>query len=76
MPLTQDSVLGELKSGNVKIYNGNDLMTDIGGVSRVVRRARIHAMDFAHFVNRSLRRAGIKLPKPVRSALARFMEGG
>jgi hypothetical protein len=75
-PLTGDFVLGALARGHVDFYDGERRMRDVGAVARGVARARIHAMDAAHAANRWLRRRGIKLPKVIRQALSRTLEGG
>lgn len=74
-PLTPDFVLGELKAGNCIIYGDDRPFSDIAGMSRAWLRARIHAMDFAHFIHSSLQRVGFKTPKTIRRVIARIMEG-
>jgi hypothetical protein len=75
-PLTADFVLGALQRGQVDFYDGERRMRDAGPLARGYARARIHAMDAAHASNRWLRGRGIKLPRLIRRALSRTLEGG
>ena len=75
-PLTADFVLGALARGRVDFYDGERRMRDAGLLRRGYARARIHAMDAAHATNRWLRGRGIKLPRVIRRALSRTLEGG
>ena len=45
-------------------------------MARTLARARIHAMDLAHWTNAALTRAGLRVPGPLRRRIARVMEGG
>jgi len=73
--LTLEFVLGELKAGRVTFRQGDRSLDQLSAVARGARRARIHAMDLAHAINRRLRHLGVSVPKPVRRAIARVMEG-
>jgi hypothetical protein len=75
-PLTADFVLEALARGEVDFYDGERRMRDAGALARGYARARIHAMDAAHATNRWFRARGIKLPRAVRRALSRTLEGG
>jgi hypothetical protein len=75
-PLDPDFVLEQLRQGRVDFFDGDQRMRDVGLVRRSYCRARIQAMDAAHASNRWLRDRGIKLPRVVRRALSRTLEGG
>jgi hypothetical protein len=75
-PLDADFILGEIQAGRIDFYRGDARMTDLSAPARALSRARIHAMDAAHFANRTLRRSGLKMPRAIRKPLARFLEGG
>lgn len=75
VPLTDDAIIGELRAGRFDIHMNGRSLTAMPPWSRTLRRARIHAMDFAHGVNKRMADAGIGLPRGLKRLLRRSMEG-
>lgn len=75
-PLDADFILGEIRAARTEFFAGHQRLTDIGVTGRMLRRMRIHLMDFAHFINLTLRKSGFRIPGSIRRPLSRLLEGG
>lgn len=75
VPLTMNTVMTEIERGHFDLQMNGRPFSDISGWERVLRRGRIHAMDFAHGVNKRLANSGIRIPYGIKRLLRRGMEG-
>lgn len=74
-PLTEESILSQLKEGNITFFNGDASLSNIHVVRRGYLQTRIRAMDFASAVNRTIKKLGFTVPRRLRKLLARVFEG-
>ena len=75
IPLTRDAVLQAIRAGEFEIFmNGRNLST-YPLAKRTLLRARIHAMDVAHRVNKRLADSGIRVPRGLKRLFRKGMEG-
>ena len=75
VPLTQEAVIDAIRRGAFDVHMNGRRLTDVGGAERALLRARIHAMDFAHGVNKRMANAGIRMPHGIKRLLRKGMEG-
>ena len=75
-PLDADFILGEIRAARIEVFAGHKRLTDLGVAGRMLGRARIYLMDLAHFVHRTIRKGGFRIPRAIRKPLSRLLEGG
>lgn len=75
VPITEDSILNALGSGNFDVYMKGRNLAHVPSVEKAFLRTKIHMMDFAHGINKRIAGAGLKLPKGLKRLLRKGMEG-
>lgn len=75
IPLTDDAIVEEIRSGRFDIHLRGARLCDMSASERALRRARIHVMDLGHGFNRRMANLGISLPHRIKRLLRRGMEG-
>lgn len=73
--LTEPFVLDCLTEGAFALYKGDRPLADFSPMERAAAQARIGFMDLSHAVHRRLTAGGFRMPKGVKRALRRWMEG-
>jgi len=73
--LSEAFILDSLATGAFTIYKGDRPLREHSFLERSAARVRIGFMDLSHAVNRRLAASGLKVPKGLKRALRRLMEG-
>ncbi|MEA3639810.1 MAG: PHP domain-containing protein [Lamprobacter sp.] len=75
IPLTRASVIDAIRQGQFEIQMQGKTLTDYSQIKRNLLRAKIHAMDLAHKINKGLADSGIQVPRPLKRLFRKSMEG-
>jgi len=73
--LSERFVLESLRTGAFALYRGEEPLDGYSFLKRQAARARIGLMDLSHAVNRRVAASGLRIPRSVKRALRRMMEG-
>jgi hypothetical protein len=74
-PLSAPFVLESLSAGAFALYKGDEPLASYSSLKRTVAQARIGVMDLSHAVHRRLTTGGLRIPRGIKRALRRMMEG-
>jgi hypothetical protein len=73
--LNENFILGSLQGGDFLIIKDGVAFESYGPVRRTAAQARIIAMDMAHVVHERMSSAGIVVPKGLKRAIRKVVEG-